>query len=74
MERKIDVDKDKEVFRLMSIIGKHYEQAECTWKEGKWPSEKYYAPSTKIIYLGTLIRIDEDGAGDGSWRTDTFWS
>jgi len=30
MERKIDVDKDKEVFRLTPTIEKHYEHAECT--------------------------------------------
>jgi len=70
MEAKID--KEKEVFRLTPTIGKHYEHAECTRKEGKWPSEKYYALFEKVIYLGALIKIDEGGAGDGGWRTDTF--
>ena len=72
MEAKIDKDKDKEVFRLTPTIGKHYEHAECTRKEGKWPSEKYYAPFEKVIYVGVLIKIDEGGAGDSGWRTDTF--
>jgi hypothetical protein len=33
-------------------------------KKEKWPSEKYYTPSKKVIYLGTLIKIDEGKYGD----------
>lgn len=74
MEGKVckEKDKDKEVFRLTPTIGKHYEHAECTRKEGKWPSEKYYAPFKNIIYVGILIKIEEGGYGDNGWRTDTF--
>ena len=72
MKEKIDKEKDKEVFRLIPIIGKHYEYAESTRREGIWPFEKHCAPLKNIIYAGVLIKIDEGGYGDNGWRADTF--
>lgn len=63
--------KETEVFRLTPIIGKFYEHADCTRREGRWPNEKYFV-NKPTKYVGEFVRFVEGGYGDNRWRTDYF--
>jgi hypothetical protein len=61
---------DIEVYRITPEVGKYYEHAEYTRREGRYPNERYYAKQPK--YVGKFIRCEEGGYRDNHWRTDYF--
>jgi hypothetical protein len=63
--------KEIEVFRLTPEIGKFYEHAERTRREGGWSNEKSFV-NKPPRYVGEFVRFEEGGYGDGRWRTDYF--
>ena len=67
-----------EIFRITPEYGVngspvYYEHAEYTQKEGTWymHNERYFT-SEPPRYVGYLIRREEGGFGDNSWRIDFF--
>ena len=68
------VDKEKEeieVFRLTPELGKYYETALLTRKEGRYPDEKYYTTG-HLRYVGKFIVQMRCGFGDGVQVIDIF--
>ena len=68
------VDKEKEeieVFRLTPEIGKYYETALITRKEGRYPNNKYYTTG-HLRYVGEFIMQMRCGFGDGVQVIDIF--
>jgi hypothetical protein len=68
------VDKEKEeieVFRLTPELGKYYETALLTRKEGKYPDNKYYTTG-HLRYVGKFIVQMRCGFGDGVQVVDIF--
>jgi hypothetical protein len=61
------------VYRICPDVGdgKFYEYAECTRREGRWPTEKWFT-TNKPLYVGRLVKIETGGWGDGRWRKDYF--
>ena len=60
-----------EMFRISPEINKYYEYAEYTYKEGKWPNERYFVTGL-LQYVGLFIRRVEGGYCDNNWRIDYF--
>ena len=56
-----------EVYRMHPVLGSHYVHAEYTRKEGA----RYFVNTTPT-YVGELIRSEEGGDRDSSWRIDYF--
>ena len=65
--------KEIEVFRITPVVGKCYETAENTRKEGSWPNEKYYTINTPR-YVGKFIKQIRSGWGDSASITDIFFN
>ena len=60
-----------EVYRITPTIGKFYEHAEYTRREGRWPNIKYFV-NKPPKYVGEFVRFVQGGYGDGGWRIDYF--
>jgi hypothetical protein len=61
-----------EMFRISPELNKYYEYAEYTYKEGNNYRDQKYFVTTPPKYVGTFIKREEGGYGDGSWRIDYF--
>ena len=65
-------DNEKEVFRIIPVLGRYYKWAESTISMGTGVDERRFAPVENIIYVGKLVKTETGGLRDGSWRRDTF--
>jgi len=63
--------KEIEVFRLTPELGKYYETALLTRREGRFPDEKYYTIHTPQ-YVGKFMIQMRSGYGDGVQVVDIF--
>jgi hypothetical protein len=59
-----------EVFRISPVLGKKYETATYTRKEGTWPHEKYY--TDRVKYVGEFLHHGSEGYRDNAIHWDTF--
>ena len=62
---------ETQVFRLTPTIGKFYEHAEYTRRQGKWPNEQYFV-NKPPKYVGEFVRFVQGGYGDNGYRIDYF--
>ena len=70
--KRVDKEKEEiEVFRLTPEIGKYYETALVTRKEGRYPNNKYYTTG-HLRYVGEFIMQMRCGFGDGVQVVDIF--
>jgi hypothetical protein len=60
-----------EVYRMTPTLGKFYEHAEYTRRQGRWPNEHYFV-NKPPKYVGEFVRFVEGGYGDNGWRIDYF--
>jgi hypothetical protein len=59
-------DEEEEVFRnVYPVVGRCYDHVELTRREGEYPNERYFAPSSNRVYVGRFIRQERYGFGDG---------
>jgi hypothetical protein len=59
-------DDEEEVFRnVYPVVGRCYDHVELTRREGEYPNERYFAPSSNRVYVGRFIRQERYGFGDG---------
>ena len=63
--------KEIEVFRLTPELGKYYETALLTRREGRFPNQKYYTIHTPQ-YVGKFMIQMRSGYGDGVQVVDIF--
>lgn len=63
--------KEIEVFRLTPELGKYYETALLTRREGRFPDQKYYTIHTPQ-YVGKFMIQMRSGYGDGVQVVDIF--
>jgi hypothetical protein len=62
---------ESEVFRLTPEVGRCYEYAESTRKQGKYQNEQYFTTNTPR-YVGKFLRTTRGGDRDGEWAFSIF--
>lgn len=61
----------EEIYRLTPVVGKIYETAEYTKREGKYPKERYFTDKP-LIMAGKFIKHVKTGYGDYAKHYDIF--
>lgn len=62
---------ETEVYRLTPEVGKSYEYAECTRKEGKWPNVRCFT-TNPLKFVGKFIKHESYGYHDNAQHWDIF--